>query len=210
MVTMTTTRGEPFTVAEVDAMSDDGRFFEYVDGSLVVSGRPFTRQERDDWPDDGRRHELIDGVLVVTPSPTPRHQGVELSIYRMLFAPCPDNLAVYVAPLDVTLAPASVVEPDVLVVRKADVTERDIAGIPLLAVEVLSPSTRRIDLGRKRDRYRRAGVPSYWVVDPDVPSLVAWELRDGEYVEVANARGAERASLTAPYAVEVVPDELMR
>jgi len=48
----------------------------------------------------------------------------------------------------------------VLVLRRAA------DDLPLLAVEILSPSTRRFDLTVKRSRYESAGVPSYWVVDP--------------------------------------------
>jgi Uma2 family endonuclease len=40
----------------------------------------------------------------------------------------------------------------------------------VLAVEVLSPSGRLIDLNLKRAAYQRMGTPSYWVLDPDVPT----------------------------------------
>jgi Uma2 family endonuclease len=53
-------------------------------------------------------------------------------------------------------------------------------------VEVLSPTTRHLDLAFKRARYEAAGCPSYWVVDPLEPSIVCWELRDGRYEEVAS------------------------
>jgi Uma2 family endonuclease len=53
-----------------------------------------------------------------------------------------------------------------------------------VAVEVLSPSTRAKDLLLKHGLYRDSGVASYWVVDPLVPSLTVWELRDGSYVDL--------------------------
>jgi Uma2 family endonuclease len=37
----------------------------------------------------------------------------------------------------------------------------------VLAVEVLSPSGRLIDLNLKRAAYQRIGTPSYWVLDPE-------------------------------------------
>jgi Uma2 family endonuclease len=55
--------------------------------------------------------------------------------------------------------------------RRSDLTDRDLPTAPLLAVEVLSASTRRIDLMLKRSRYEAAGCPSYWVVDPGEASL---------------------------------------
>ena len=170
---------------------------------------PLTRADLDRLPDDGRRHELIDGVLLVTPAPVPRHQFVSAAIYRTLFAACPPDLAVLYAPVDVVLADDTVVEPDLLVAPRDAFSERDLPGPPLLAVEVLSPSTRRFDLMLKWSRYEAAGCQAYWVVDPDTPSLIAWELQDGAYVQVAKATGEESVRLTSPFDVTVVPADLI-
>ncbi len=43
-----------------------------------------------------------------------------------------------------------------------------------------------------------------------MPSLVALELRAGAYVEVARVEGAQGWAATAPYAVTVVPADLLR
>ena len=100
---------------------------------------------------------------------------------------CPADLEVLVAALDVAFGDDTVLQPDVLVARRSDYAERGLFGTPVLAVEVLSPSTRLIDLTLKRSRYEAAGCPSYWVVDPDLPALTVWELRGGGYVEVGHA-----------------------
>ncbi|MGH3501187.1 MAG: Uma2 family endonuclease [Nocardioidaceae bacterium] len=57
------------------------------------------------------------------------------------------------APFDVALAPDTIVQPDVLVARRSDLTDDDLPAAPLLAVEVLSPSTQHIDLALKRARW---------------------------------------------------------
>ena len=171
--------------------------------------QPLTRADLERAPDDGHRYELIDGSLIVTPGPMSSHQGAAGELYSLLKEGCPSDLRVYFAPFDVELAEDTVLKPDLLVTRRADVRERGIAVAPLLAVEVLSPSTRRFDLVLKRSRYEAAGCPSYWVVDPDEPSIVAWELRDGSYVEVGRASGEESLALTAPFRVEVVPVRLL-
>lgn len=80
----------------------------------------------------------------------------------------------------------------------------------MLAVEVLSPSTRHVDLTLKPSRLAAAGCPSYWVVDPAVPSLTAFELRGGSYAEVATATGDEDFAAVAPYAVTIRPADLVR
>jgi Uma2 family endonuclease len=109
----------------------------------------------------------------------------------------------------VVYADDTVVQPDVLVVRRSDLGEHNLEGHPVLAVEVLSPSTRHLDLAFKRARYETAGCPSYWVVDPLEPSILCWELRDGRYEEVARATGAQTATLTAPFPITLVPAQLI-
>ena len=51
-------------------------------------------------------------------------------------------------------------------------------GIPLLVVEVLSPSTARYDRLVKRHRYQRAGTREYWIVDPDARLVERWRPDD--------------------------------
>ncbi|ONI75628.1 hypothetical protein BWI15_07270 [Kribbella sp. ALI-6-A] len=170
---------------------------------------PLTRADLARMPDDGHRYELIDGILLVSPAPTRLHQRVVAALYRQLFAGCPPELEVLFAPLDVIISEDTVLQPDLLVARREDFTERELPKAPLLAVEVLSPSSRRIDLMLKHSRLEAAGCPSYWVVDPDTPTLIAWEMQDGAYAQVAKVSGDEVARLTSPYDVEVVPADLI-
>jgi Uma2 family endonuclease len=180
--------------------------------TTVPRRRALTRADLDALPDDGWRHELVDGSLVMTPAPSRRHQTAVVRLLVQLDRSCPADLQVLVAPFDVALGPDTVVEPDLLVARRSDLTDRDLPTAPLLAVEVLSPSTRHIDLGLKLRRYETAGCPSYWVVDPGTDTtpatLVAWELRDGAYVEAAQVTGDRAVDLALPFPVRVVPDAL--
>jgi len=160
-------------------------------------------------PNDGHRYELIDGVLVVSPSPVHRHQRASLRLVRLLDDACPHDLEVIMAPFDVALADDTVMIPDILVARRADITPRDLPVAPMLAVEVLSPSTRRFDLLVKPSRLAAAGCPSYWVVDPAVPRLIAWQLRGEAYVEVADVSHEQLFTAAAPYDVAIVPAALV-
>lgn len=122
-------------------------------------------------PDDGKRHELIDGEHYVSAAPTLRHQWVLRNVFWTLHGFVePRGLGeVFFAPLDVVLSEHDVVEPDLLFVareRLAILEERRVHGAPDLAVEVISPGTRRIDLTVKRRAYQRLGVGEYWIVDP--------------------------------------------
>lgn len=169
---------------------------------------PWTVEDLADFPDDGLRYELLDGALLVSPAPTMPHQDAALSLYALLRSARPPHLKVLGAPLDVRLSPTRLVQPDVLVVRRVDAQGRTLAGIPVLAVEVLSPSTRLRDRSLKRAAFEEAGVASYWLLDPDEPALTALELTDGGYEQVAHVRGDEAFDATLPFPVRVVPSEL--
>ncbi len=174
------------------------------------ASEPLTWRDLEEMPDDGRRRELVDGVLLVTPGPSWSHQTVVGELYAVLRAARTTGLQVLTAPLDVRLTDDTVLEPDLLVVEIAHMTQRGLVGrSPLLAVEVLSPSTRTIDLHVKRERLERAGCPAYWVVDPGEPALTAWELVEGRYVQAALVRGDEIWGATYPYSVEVCPARLI-
>jgi Uma2 family endonuclease len=172
-------------------------------------GRAFTRADLDAMPEDGNRYELIDGALIVTPAPSMKHQATVVALIARLAPLCPPHLRLLVAPFDVDLASNTVVQPDVLIAEKSRLTERDLKGPPVLAVEVISPSTRHIDLAFKRVRYEEAGCPFYWVIDPSEPSVVCWELRDGRYIEVARAAGTQSVILATPFHISLAPAELI-
>ncbi len=109
----------------------------------------FTLADLDALPDDGMRYELVDGTLLVTPAPLPIHQTAVLQLGSRLLAVCPPDLAVFVAPVDFRPTEHKSLQPDVLVCRQQDVGPSAIDFL-LLAVEVLSPATRSKDLVWKR------------------------------------------------------------
>ncbi len=176
--------------------------------TVLPFGRPLTRADLQDLPDDGHRYELIDGMLLVSPGPRPQHQFVSGRLFLLLSAACPPELCVAYAPLAVALADDTELQPDLLVAPRTQFTDTELAGPPLLAVEVLSPSTRRVDLLLKRDRFQAAGVPSYWIVDPDEPSITVLELQDGGYVEVAVIAGSEPHTVARPFPLSLAGDDL--
>ena len=181
--------------------------------AIEVRGR-FTRTDFEALPEDavdGVRYELLDGAIVMTPSPGTRHHTAVTGLWRVLDDARPDGLRVFVAPLDVYLPTDDILEPDVLVIDDAAIVDDKVQGsVPLLVVEILSPSSRRRDVGDKLTAYRDAGVPTYWVVDPIDPRLRAWELREGEYVEVADVSGDEEWTAETPYPVTLRPSDLLK
>lgn len=132
------------------------------------------------FPDDGQRHELIDGEHIVTPAPTTRHQRIvmRLGMALVAFAESRRLAAVLIAPTDVILSPHDVVQPDILVIAidRLDIVASRVEGPPNLAVEVLSPSSRRTDEVLKRHAYERWGTGELWVVDPEVDRVRVYRL----------------------------------
>jgi Uma2 family endonuclease len=118
-------------------------------------------------------------------------------------------MKVMLGPFDIVLAEDTVLVPDLTVVSRTQIGPKNHPGPPLLAIEVLSPSTRRIDLLLRRDRLQSGGAPSYWLVDPVEVSLTVLELVADAYVEVAHAVGDEVCQVSKPYPMTVVPSSLL-
>ncbi len=138
------------------------------------------------FPDDGQRHEIIDGEHVVNPAPSPRHQAVSGRLFVQLYqqVEVAGHGQVFFSPIDVELSPHDIVQPDLVVVlneHREIIIPTRIKGTPDLVVEVLSDSTRELDQVRKKSAYQRAGVPEYWIVDPQEHHVQQFLLHAGEY-----------------------------
>ncbi|MDT0351541.1 Uma2 family endonuclease [Pseudonocardia charpentierae] len=181
--------------------------------SVIPHGRPFTVDDLEGMPDDGNRYELIDGMLLVSPAPDWPHQEMGAELFFQLRLRFPPGVRVLTAPFAVRTGTDSEVQPDVLVARFADLNRRskNLPVAPLLAVEVLSPSTRLKDLNLKKAHYERIGVASYWILDPQEPgSLTVFELDDeGCYRQIAHVEGDEEFVATSPFQVTIVPARLL-
>lgn len=159
--------------------------------------------------DDGFRYELLDGTILVTPAPSRRHQVAVAGLLTYLTAAIPANLRVLCAPLDVRLAVDSVVQPDALVVDREEFDDESSPVRPLLAVEILSPSTRGVDQLLKRERYRQARIPAYWIVDHEAPSALVLELDGDDYREVGIATADAPLTVTSPAPLTIRPADWM-
>lgn len=141
-----------------------------------------------EWEEEEGRYELIDGDAYLMAPPTTQHQKVSGEIFRQLANFLEGKKCeVYAAPFGVRLferegdRPEDVdtlVEPDITVVcDKSKLDEYGCRGAPELVMEVLSPSSRKHDRLVKLNLYQRAGVPEYWIVNPEEESVQVF-LRD--------------------------------
>ena len=134
-------------------------------------------------PADGRRYEVVAGELLVTPAPSFPHQEAVRLLVLALSEYIDRTKAGHAAfsPADLTPEPGALVQPDAFVVGLvAGRRPRDWPDVErlLLAIEVLSPSTARADRTVKRRLYQRAGVPEYWIVDPEARLVERWRPGD--------------------------------
>lgn len=165
---------------------------------MAITTPPQTLDDLHALPDDGRRYELIDGVIVVSPAPNRAHQDVSKRLLQLVLPfETVYNLGwVYYAPFEVRLLPGTVVQPDLLFVSQARASvlrPTHVEGAPDLVVEVLSPSTRRRDLGDKLAVYEAAGVREYWLADPPQHRFFAYTLHNGRFEPIPEIGGIVRS-----------------
>lgn len=172
------------------------------------SGDAFTYADVEAIPDDGSRYELSYGTLIVTPAPNTRHQAVMVAVAAFLHRRRLPSLRVLVE-AELLLQPALVKRPDVLVVDENLVGGQSIVGTPLLVVEIHSPATKVLDLTEKRFVYAEAGIPAYWLIDPDALTVTVLELQEGQYVERAVLGDDTELEVSLPFSMTIRPVEML-
>ena len=134
-------------------------------------------------PEDGNLYEVLDGTLVMSPAPAWQHQAMLLRLVRLV-----DDYVRHhrlgwtmLSPADIELSPRTIVQPDLFVVPDEGTGEprswTDVRNL-LLVVEGISPVTARNDRGKKRVVYQKAGIPQYWILDPDSRLVERWQPDD--------------------------------
>lgn len=136
----------------------------------------------DTMPDvDDVRLELVDGALLVTP---PERIGNSLAATRLspILARAMGPEWDVIAHGGVYFDDRNFRVPDVVVCRRLPrgATRLHVEDV-LLAVEVLSPSSVLNDRVSKPAQYAAAGIPHYWLLEPDAPALLVHELHDNAY-----------------------------
>jgi len=135
------------------------------------------------------RYELIDGEVFLLASPNFAHQRAAGEIFgSMLNWFKGKKCKPLTAPFDVTLEKTKinicVVQPDILVICDMDKIDKKgrYKGVPALAVEVLSHSTKGRDMIKKLDLYMQTGVKEYWIVDTEKKEVYVYcfEKKSGE------------------------------
>jgi Uma2 family endonuclease len=164
--------------------------------------------------------ELVEGRLLMSPSPGYPHGRATGELYVQMHSQVPPDLEVLLdMDVDLQLAPAdkpgTVRRPDLIVIpREAGRRMRREGGVlraseVMIAVEILSPSSRRTDNVHKRNDYAEAGIPHYWILDVTEPiSLLVCHLA-GEFGYADGGAVTGRFITTEPFDLEIDLDALL-
>jgi Uncharacterized protein conserved in cyanobacteria len=152
---------------------------------MATVEKQWTLAEVHSLPDDGNKYELVRGELFVTPPPTYNHESIGARLVALV-GPyvIREGLGLAYQGHAVMRHDGSEVGPDLMVraEHRGPGADWDNAPVPILVVEVASPSTRRRDREQKRSLYMEAGVPEYWMIDPERQSVTI--VRPGRADEV--------------------------
>lgn len=154
------------------------------------------------------RGEYIDGRLLVAAAPGGRHQDISLNLAMIIRDALPPSA--HVREGWGWKPDADEFVPDLTVFcRAAASDDRRLTGVPHLVVEILS-TDRAADMITKAHKYASAGLERYWIIDPEGPKVIVYELREGVFVETARHTPGTRARLdVGPAEITIDPAELL-
>ncbi len=163
-------------------------------------------------PESKNRIELIDGQLIMAPAPASNHQDIISFIIGKLEAIVRPNRIgkVFPAPTDVHATEHDVYQPDILFIRRENLSivrpEGGVDGAPDFVIEILSPSTGYYDLKHKKDVYQQIGVREYWIVDPMDKTVECFlnGPRGYETFFLGKQTGTAQSSVLPVFAVDLV------
>ena len=139
------------------------------------------------------RLELYRGRIFKMSAPNRSHQSISREIFGKLYIFLQkQSCKVFAAPFDVRLPVknkkkdneiTTVVQPDIMVVCDANkLDDRGICGAPELVVEILSPGNSKKEVSNKFDLYEEAGVLEYWIVNPEMKTIIIYSLMNQKFI----------------------------
>lgn len=160
---------------------------DQVKSPEATTAQRMTIAEYQMLPETNLPTQLIDGEVIMAPSPEDPHQEVLQATFSLV-KPLLKGGYVRFAPMDVYLDEINAVQPDLFWVSAENdhckLVEGYWYGAPDFVIEVLSPSTARLDRGKKFKLYEKYGVREYWMVDPAAQFIEVWQLVDQKFVQL--------------------------
>lgn len=178
---------------------------------MSIAANLVTAAQLEFFPVDGKRREVVEGLLYVSPAPTRIHQTLSFRLAHLLFEAINKSGAgeAFSAPVDVRFSELDQVQPDLIAIRRERLGMYQghvVNGAPDIVVEILSLSSRQYDEVEKMRLYAGAGVPEYWIVDPDRRQMTIYRLAGDGYEASAPIDGLLHSAAVTEFTVD--PDAL--
>lgn len=138
---------------------------------------------------EGVRAELINGELYMLASPSFEHQELSMDLSVQIYNYINSRngkCKVVAAPFAVYLHndDKNYFEPDISVIcDKCKIDKNGCHGAPDWIIEIVSPSSQKMDCVLKLKEYRKAGVREYWIVDAEEKTVTVHRFEKGDVVE---------------------------
>lgn len=155
--------------------------------------------------DDDDRYELRDGLVEVSPPPAPRHMRVLGRMFSQIDAQLGEDWQVF-PEVGVILGASTMRVPDLVITAAGVDCDAPLmkAEQVLLAVEVVSPGSKRVDTTVKPFEYADAGIPNFWLVDPSPPvTVTVYGLTGEDYEESLRAEHVLRVEAPCPLRIDL-------
>ena len=152
--------------------------------NMLKGGKGYTIADIEALP-EGERAELIDGEMFRMEAPTTIHQMLQMAISAKIWNYIAENKGscrVLPAPYGVYIKKGrkNYVEPDISVIcDRNKLDEKGCQGAPDWIIEIVSPSSKKMDYERKVKLYREAGAREYWIVDAETETVTVYDFEHG-------------------------------
>jgi Uma2 family endonuclease len=153
------------------------------------SDKKYTYADYLTWT-EGERWEIIDGVPYMQSAPTWQHQAISSELMLQFGEYLRNNpCRIFSSPFDLRIPESNeedeettfVCQPDLLVICDKDgLKGTGYYGTPTLIIEISSPSTARKDKLLKFNKFEKAGVKEYWIIEPDGNFVSVFTLQDNK------------------------------
>ena len=152
--------------------------------TMLKGGKCYTIADIEALP-EGERAELIDGEMFRMEAPTRQHQDILVEMFaniKLYIRKKGGNCKIYPAPFAVYVKKGrkNYVEPDISVIcDRNKLDEKGCQGAPDWMIEIVSPSSKKMDYERKVKLYREAGAREYWIVDAETETVTVYDFEHG-------------------------------
>ena len=125
--------------------------------------------------EEGWNYELIDGLMMMSPRPAAKHQVINGNLYSELRHKLKGGRCIPIPEIDLVLEGNNLI-PDLMVICNEDITDmKRYEKPPLIAIEIVSPTSASRDHIIKRRKYEQLGIQEYWIVSPEEKCITVFD-----------------------------------